>query len=197
MKKESKKKRKIEKIRGRKLALTIIIGVFLAIMIATLFNLIVTYFYEVPRYDDFCKNIYFDPYSKYPYYTPEVNCTFPKEIKAQVEKCGQDNGIPVYNYSEGGCVTGFKECNFCNQEFEANETAYNRNTFFIYAIIGFILIVLGLFIPILLIQITSLPAGAFLVIEAAVKNFDDKLYVIITFSLLIGAAIILALKKLR
>jgi len=30
-----------------------------------------------------------------------------------------------------------------------------------------------------------------------VKNFDDKLYVIITFSLLIIAAIYLALKKLK
>jgi len=59
------------------------------------------------------------------------------------------------------------------------------------------LIVAGLFVHILLIQIITMPAGAFLVIEAAVKNFDDKLLVIITFSLLIIAAVYLALKKLR
>lgn len=186
-----------ERIKGRKLALTILIGIFLAIMIATLFNLIVTYFYEVPRYDDFCKNIYDNPAYKFNPYLQCSNCTFSKILQSQSESCGQENGIPVYEYDEKGCAVSVKECNFCNKEFENAEKLYNRNTFFIYAIIGFALVVAGLFIPLLLIQITSLPAGAFLVIEAAIKNFDDKLYIIITFSLLIIAAIYLALKKLR
>jgi hypothetical protein len=59
------------------------------------------------------------------------------------------------------------------------------------------LIVVGLFVKPLLIQIATLPAGAVLVIEAAMKNFDNKLMVIITFSLLIATAVYLALKKLR
>jgi hypothetical protein len=54
-----------------------------------------------------------------------------------------------------------------------------------------------LFSSVLLIQILALPAGAVLVIQAAVKNFDSKLMVICTFALLIVAAIYLALKKLR
>ena len=72
-----------------------------------------------------------------------------------------------------------------------------RKTFFIYAVVGFALIVFGLFISALLLQIVSLPAGAFLVIEAAVKNFDDKLFVIIVYGLLIVGALYLALKKLK
>jgi hypothetical protein len=192
-----KERKKKEKLKGRQLALTILIGVFLAIMIATLFNLIVTYFYEIPQYDDFCGNIYDNSIYKYNPYSLCSNCTFPKELQNQSEVCGQQNGITVYEYDEKGCAISIKECNFCSKEFETAEKTYNMNTFFIYALIGFALVVIGLFIPILLIQITSLPAGAFLVIEAAVKNFDDKLYVIITFSLLIIAAIYLALKKLR
>jgi len=42
-----------------------------------------------------------------------------------------------------------------------------------------------------------MPAGAVLVIESAMRNFDDKLAVIIVFALLIIAAVVLALKKLK
>ncbi len=57
------KKREKKKFSGRNLALTIILGVFIAIMIITLFNLTVTYFYEEPKYEDFCKNFAGEVYS--------------------------------------------------------------------------------------------------------------------------------------
>ncbi len=184
---------------GRRLALTIILGVFIAIMVITLFNLIVTYIYEEPRYEDFCKNIFGGSYPVKYGVGPEqcANCTFSRALQEETDKCTQENGIPVYEYNEKGCTVSLKECSLCNKDSENAMKLYNRNTFFVYAVIGFILVVLGLFIHILLIQLITLPAGAFLVIEAAVKNFDDKLYVIIVFSLLIIAAVYLALKKLR
>jgi hypothetical protein len=192
-----KKKVKKEKVIGRKLALTITLGIFIAIMVITLFNLIVTYFYPSPEYGDFCKNMWDASPIRYDMNGQYANCTVSKVLQEQIINCSQENGFPIYNYDEEGCSISLKECNFCNKEFDINNKVYNRNTFFVYAFIGFILIVLGLFVPLLLIQIIVLPAGAFLVIEAAVKNFDDKLYIIITFSLLIAAAIYLALKKLR
>jgi len=193
------KKGEKKKFSGKNLALTIIIGIFIAIMIITLFNLVVTYFYEEPKYENYCKNIGNDIYPiKYGTITSTcLNCTFSKEIQEKVDECLQEGCNPVYNYNDEGCTIAVKECNCCNSLFEDAVKSYNRNTFFIYAAIGFAIIVVGLFVGILLIQIIALPAGAFLVIEAAVKNFDDKLYVIITFSLLIAAAIYLALKKLE
>jgi len=192
------KKTEKKKFSGRNLALTIIIGVFIAIMIITLFNLVVTYFYEEPQYDEFCKNLGIESYPiKYGMSNSQcANCTFSQEIQEETDACIYERCIPVYNYNDEGCTIGIKECNCCSSVFEYAVKSYNRNTFFIYAAIGFAMIVAGLFISILLIQIIALPAGAFLVIEAAVKNFDDKLYIIITFSLLIVAAIYLALKKL-
>ncbi len=192
-----KKRIKPEKIRGRKLALTILIGIFISIMLITLFNLIVTYFYEQPKYEDFCKNLWDSYPAKYNLNAACLNCTFSKTLQEQSDNCISENGISVYNYDDKGCPNSLKECNLCNKQFENANEVYNRNTFFIYAAIGFVLIVLGLFINTLLIQIIALPAGAFLVIESAVKNFDDKLYIIITFSLLIIAAVALALKKLK
>lgn len=188
------------KLSGRNFALTIIIGIFIAIMVITLFNLLVSYVYEPPEYEEICKGS--ENRGPYPVkygVSNEVcgNCTFSKTLQEQTDKCLNENGIAVYDYDEKGCTSVLKECNFCNKNFENAMKIYNRNTFFVYAVIGFILIVIGLFIQVLLIQIITLPAGAFLVIEAAVKNFDNKLYVIITFTLLIIAAIYLALKKLR
>jgi hypothetical protein len=187
-----------KKIGGRNLALTIILGVFIAIMLVTLFNLVVTYFYEPPKYEDFCSGISSGPYPmKYDMITSCANCTFSKALQEQVDNCTGGNGIPIYSYDDKGCTVSMKDCNLCNKNYDNAEKTYNRNTFFVYAAIGFALVVIGLFISLLLIQIIALPAGAFLVIEAAVKNFDDKLYIIITFSLLIIAAVLLALKKLR
>lgn len=192
-------KREAKKMSGRNFALTIILGVFVAIMVVSLFNLIVSYVYEPPRYDR-CNGIGgMGPYPvKYGMENGQcANCTFSVALQQQIDNCTASNGIPVYEYNDKGCTTALKECNMCNKQFESDMTKYNRNTFFIYAAIGFALVVVGLFIPVLLIQIITLPAGAFLVIEAAIKNIDDKLYVIIVFSLLIIAAVMLALKKLR
>lgn len=189
-----------KKMSGRNFALTIILGVFIAIMVITLFNLIVSYVYEGPEYEDYCKGIgEIGPYPvKYGVGNEQCgNCTFSPVLQKATEDCSMQNGIPIYSYDSKGCTSAVKECNMCQKEFEDAMKSYNRQTFFVFAAIGFALVVAGLWIGVLLMQIILLPAGAVLVIEAALKNFDDKLYVIIIFSLLIIAAVYLALKKLR
>lgn len=189
---------KKEKFSGRKLALTILIGVFIAIMVATLFNLLVGYVYEAPEYEKYCISTDYGPYPvKTGYSNFAVNCTYSLALQEAQDVCVQQRGMAVFNYDSNGCAVSLKRCDMCQVNYENAIKSYNRSTFFIFAVIGFALIVLGLFMGSLLIQIISLPSGAFLVIEAAVKNFDDKLYVIITFALLIVAATYLALKKLR
>lgn len=193
-------KKEAKKLTGRNFALTIILGIFIAIMVITLFNLIVSYVYEPPEYDDYCKGV--DSMGAYPVkygMSNEVcgNCTFSREIQDATDNCYQDGGIPIYDYDEKGCTSSLKECNMCGKNFDDDMDAYNRRTFFVFALIGFVLIAAGLFVKLLLLQLITLPAGAFLVIEAAVKNFDDKLLVIIVFALLIVAAVMLALKKLK
>jgi len=189
------KKNSADDSKGRKLALTIIVGVFIAIMLITLVNLIVGYIYSSPEYDRFCKGS-FEPYAK-PLVGNTDTCAFNKDLNDLAQNCTEEGGNPVYEYDSDGCALSIKKCDFCSKEFEDTYKEYNRKTFFIFAAIGFVLIVLGLFIEVLLMQIILLPAGAFLVIEAAVKNFDDKLAVIIVLALLVIAAVYLALKRLR
>jgi hypothetical protein len=180
---------------GKKLALTIIVGVFIAIMLITLANLIVSYAYNAPEYDTYCNQSVYS----YPQAYPNIatNCTFNKTLNDQANSCTSQGGMPVYEYDNNGCLTGLSSCNLCSNQFNDATARYNMISFFIFAIVGFALIVAGLFIPTLLIQIIALPAGAILVIEAAVKNFSDKLSVIIVLALLVVAAIYLSLKKLK
>jgi hypothetical protein len=188
-----------EKLKGRNFALTILLGVFIAIMVSILFNLVVDYIYESPQYDKVCRSLMNPigiPGSKY--ITDQcLNCTFSKSLQNEFDNCTSQGGTPISEYDEKGCAVALKECNMCNKDFENVTKTYNRNAFFIFAIIGFGLIVAGLFVEPLLIQLATLPAGAVLVIESAMRNFDSKLMVIITFTLLIVAAVYLALKKLK
>jgi len=188
---------KNEKLSGRNFALTIILGVFIAIMVIVLVNLIVDYAYPSPKYENYCTRSDMEPYSiKAGIYSCQ-NCTYPKTLQDKVNECINNKGNVIYEYDERGCPSAVKECDLCQVNLENDMKAYNRKVFFIYAAIGFILIVVGLFLAQLLLQLVTLPAGAALVIEAAMKNFDSKLLVIIVFALLIILAIILALKKLR
>ena len=127
-----------KKMSGRNFALTIILGVFVAIMVSTLFNLIVSYAYEPPKYDDYCKGIGgAGPYPvKYGLDNAQCgNCTFSKTLQEQTENCNLNNGIPVYDYDDKGCTSTLKECNMCNKNFEDIMNLYNRNTFFVFALI--------------------------------------------------------------
>lgn len=169
-------------------------------MIIVLFNLIVEYVYEPPKYENYCTGLYLGMES-YPIKTGIINtcqnCSYPKALQEKTDNCSKSQGIVVYEYDERGCAIDLKECNMCQKSFDSDMKTYNRQVFFIFAAIGFILIIIGLFLPQLLLQLVTLPAGAILVIQAAMENFDDKLLVIITFSVLIILAIILALRKLR
>jgi hypothetical protein len=188
-----------EKLKGRNFALTIILGVFLAIMVSVLFNLIVDYAYPGPEYDKYCAGVYGSSYPvKYGGMGLEgVNCTFSSSLQMKAEDCFQEGGVAVYDYDEKGCTIGIRECSMCGKDYDSAMKGYNRSTFFIFALIGFILIISGLYARPLLVQIATMPAGAFLVIEAAQGNMDDKLAVIIIFALLIVAAIVLAIRKLK
>lgn len=188
---------KNEALKGRNFALTIILGVFIAIMVIVLFNLIVEYIYEPPKYEDYCTGIEIGAYPIKAGVDSCQNCSYSKALQEKVDACVKERGMPVYEYDDKGCTKDLKECNYCQKNFENDIKSYNRQVFFIFAAIGFILIVVGLFLGALLLQLVTLPSGAVLVIEAAMRNFDDKLLVIITFTILIILAIVLALKKLR
>jgi len=184
-------------LKGRNFALTILLGIFIAIMLISLVNLSVDYVYPSPQYEEFCNGALDRGILPYPAEIKGTDCTFNKVVQDAAQECLNDGGTPIYEYDDAGCVVLLSECNDCQNRYDATMKVYNRNGFFIFAVIGFLLIVSGLFVSPLLVQLALLPSGAILVIEAAMRNFDSKLSTIIVLALLIVAAVYLALKKLK
>lgn len=75
-----------------------------------------------------------------------------------------------------------EENRLCNEEYHAAQKPYNQYRYYIFAGIGFLLLIVGLFAKENLVQLTGLAAGGILVAEGIVINLENK--VIVFFSLL-------------
>jgi hypothetical protein len=68
----------------------------------------------------------------------------------------------------------------CREEADEIRESYNQIRYYIFASIGFILLLIGLFHEELMIQITGLATGGYLVVEGIVINIQSKLIVFIS-----------------
>ncbi|MBM3247064.1 hypothetical protein FJZ17_00805 [Candidatus Pacearchaeota archaeon] len=170
-----------------KLALSIIISIILTIIIVSTVNVGVSLFMNEPNYENYCN------YSK----------SIPLETYDNVTKgvCEQYNGTwtpqPV-QCIKAPCPQGY--CDFyqkCNQAYQEAQKPYNQNKFYIFAGLGFILLLIGLFISENLIQITGLATGAILVFEGIVQNFQNKTAVFIALVLILIIFGILAYRVIK
>ena len=93
-----------------------------------------------------------------------------------------------------------QELQICNQEFSEADAEYNQIRFYIFAGIGLVLVLLGLFVPVSFITWTGLLSGLVLLTEGIVFNIENKIAVTITLIIilvLIGIGAWRALKKFR
>ncbi len=74
----------------------------------------------------------------------------------------------------------------CQPEYEDSMKNYNQIRFYVFSIIGFILLLLGLWHKELLIQITGLATGGILVLQGVVMNLENKLAVFVTLLLILA-----------
>ena len=68
----------------------------------------------------------------------------------------------------------------CNQQYKDAQKPYNQIRYYIFAGLGFILLIAGLFLAEPLLQITGLASGGILVTQGIVMNFENKLIVFIS-----------------
>ena len=74
------------------------------------------------------------------------------------------------------------EYDICNEEYQMAQKPYNQYRYYIFAGIGFVLLLAGLYFKENIIQLTGLAAGGILVAEGIVINLENK--GIVFFSLL-------------
>ncbi len=153
-----------------KLGLSIIISIILTIIIVSTVNVGVSLFLNEPEYDKYCNYTKTQPLENQDNLTREV--------------CEINNGTWTPQNMQcvkAPCPQGY--CDYyakCSQEFNNAQKPYNQQKFYIFAILGFILLLIGLFVKENLIQITGLATGAILVFEGIVTNLENKAAVFTT-----------------
>lgn len=85
----------------------------------------------------------------------------------------------------------------CDSEYEAMHKAYNQKRYYIFAGFGFVFLITGLFVSILMLQITGLASGGILILEGIVTNFQNKIVVFISLLVILVVFGILAWKVIR
>ena len=150
----------------KKIALTAGIAVLFVLFIVFLVDAV----YEQPKYDEYCNQTY------YPEPLPlgvQQNCS---QINAQkiAEQCYKDKGEVRYKYDSKGCPEE-AHCDYCSKKFHEESSKYNKNIFYISAIIGIITILTGLYLPKILDAIASgfMFGGILVLIQGTFRVFGD------------------------
>lgn len=148
--------------------------VALTIGIAVLFTLFIVFlvdaFYTQPEYSKYCTM---------PYYSEPVKIAAPQNCtdinnQSSIDNCYKNQGEIRYKYDSNGCA---KEvyCDPCSKEFNAANAKYNKNIFYISAIIGIIAIIAGLYLPKTLDAISSgfMFGGILIITQGTFRVFGD------------------------
>jgi len=146
----------------KKVALTVGIAVLFTLFIVFLVDAI----YKSPKYEDYCTQPYFPKQVK-------NNCQ-PIYDEQLIQQCYKDKGELRYNYDEKGCE---KEayCDSCYKGFNEADSKYNKNIFFISAIVAIIAILVGLYLPKRVDAIASgfIFGGILVLLQGTVRVFGD------------------------
>lgn len=170
-----------------KIGLSILISIILTIIIVSTVNVGTSLFLDEPQYEDFCN------YSKSIYINTYENIT--REVCEEYNGTWEPQNIQCV---KAPCPQGY--CDFyrkCQLAYESARKPYNQYRFYIFAGLGFVLLIIGLFAVENLIQITGLAAGGILVFEGIVMNLQNKLVVFIALLGILVVFGILALRVIR
>jgi hypothetical protein len=160
---------------ANKLALSIIISIILTVILVLTVNVGTSLFLNEPEYDKYCD------YTKSPTIGTYENIT--KEV------CEENNGTWTpqnIQCVKEPCPQGY--CDFyqkCNQEFQDALKPYNQFKFYIFAGLGFLLLLVGLFVKENLIQLTGLATGGILVAQGVGYNWQNKSIVFMALLLIL------------
>ncbi|MEK6825718.1 MAG: hypothetical protein AABY00_02945 [Nanoarchaeota archaeon] len=172
------------------------IGIFIIYLLMLSYG--IEAFYPSPQYEDFCKS---NEFGRYPFSGKGVdtatNCTFSKTLQEQNELCYSSGGFPVYQYSDVGCTTAVKECNFCNKYYNESQRAYSKIVFIIALILGIITFLAGYGIfSVEPVSSALIASGIGAIFYGSVRNWEN-LSDILRFLLLFVALVLLIWITLR
>lgn len=172
---------------ANKLALSIIISIILTIILVSTVNVGTSLFLKEPAYEKYCDYTKSSPIETYDNITKEL--------------CESNNGTWTpqnIQCVKDPCPQGY--CDFyqkCSQAYSEALKPYNQSKFYIFAGIGFILLLVGLFVRENLVQLTGLTTGGILVFEGIVTNLENKGVVFVSLLLILAIFGVLAYRVIN
>ena len=160
-----------------KLALSILVSIILTIIIVSLANVGIALFMDDPEYDDFC-DIKTQEIPETQQRCEELNGEWNPEGKSYPRT---PKGTEQLEPIEGYCDLHSQ----CNKDWEIARESFNQKRFYVFALMGFILLLVGLFSKENLIQLTGLATGGILVFEGIVTNWESEAIVFIALLLIL------------
>jgi hypothetical protein len=158
---------------------SIIISIILTALIISVINVGVNLVLNQPEYNDFCN----------------ISSSIDNSNITQ-EFCEKNDGIWYSNYSKNN----ENYCDFytnCSKFYNDELDSYHIKQFYIFIALGFIFLILGIFINDNLIQLTGLLSGGVLIIQSVTLTSSDKFSI---FIILLGVLIsvgVFAWRKLK
>jgi hypothetical protein len=152
---------------GFKILTMVLISIIITAVVVALVNIGLSIFLSQPEYDDFC----------------DVGVERPILVGEDVDDTLKDE------ISEE-----FKQC---NAEYEEARDSYNQIRFYVFAVIGLVLLVVGLFVEEIVIRSVGLASGGILILEGAVVNLENKIAVFILLLVILVVVGYLSRRVLR
>lgn len=153
------------RVAKKRQGLNIFLGIALALVLFGLFNLGVNTFYPQPDFSKYCTQTIQT-------YTDSASCT-------------ANGGLWYASPAPGYCDATFT----CSKAYNLAQSGYINNIFYILLVSGIILSIFGFYNKRLIYQITTIGAGFALIIEAIVRNYQNKVPVfvagLIAFAILV------------
>jgi len=159
-----------------KVAMSILVSIILTVIIIALVNVGLSIFFEGPEYNDYCGE----------FKTQEVIDT--QERCEELDGKWNPEGVsyPRAVAEDKSPIEGYCDRNFqCTQDWEDARDDYNQKRYYVLALIGFALLLVGLFYKETLVQITGLASGGILVAEGIVTNFQNKTITFVSLLLIL------------
>ena len=183
-------------MKAKEVAMVVAISVLSAFFVGLLYDAII----PEPDYNVFCNSTAYGPkYYTYPAQGQQCNYNMSIEDQKKIDQCINDGGSADFNYASNGCQEGFKECNYCNKYYQDELKKYSRNLFLVIAPIGFLFVIIGLYIGAEVIGTGFMFSGILLLIYSTIRYFGNmsKLLRVIVIGVELVLLLLISWRKLK
>lgn len=163
-----------------KITSIVLVSLILIAVLVAVVNVGMSLFYDSPDYNKYCPTI--------------------PSTQEECESQGYTWHLGITNCEESkGCINSGGYCDTfkCNIEYDKAIENYNQIKFYIFAGLGLILMLLGLFIPEIITKVVGLSTGGILTIQGIVMNFQNKWAVFISLIIILIIFGVLGVRVVR